>query len=213
MAIEKNWESVMILEDDIVFSGTNELIESKIRQVSKLNWDVILLGVGIHRLMVCDHDFLLRVHSSTCTHGYIVRKHYYNTLLENYNKSLEKMQEQLNQHLSIKGNEHKKLSACWAIDQSWISLQNKDIFYVFYPLLAKQNHKLISDCNDSIDGVNRRIENFNRSREPRVKCKNNICGYFIHSNSEVSITNCCRSCEKTGGKEHGPLCQKDIYKP
>jgi GR25 family glycosyltransferase involved in LPS biosynthesis len=139
LAIENNWDSVLIVEDDLCIQGDIE----NIRKINDIKWDVMMLGYGHRTIQECEYPFLKRVTNACCTHGYIVRKHYYQTLLDNFKEAIPIMETQLEKHLVLHPN--KKLIYCTAIDQHWKLLQKKDIFYAFDPVLGVQNRELKSD--------------------------------------------------------------------
>lgn len=133
LAIQKNWSSVLIVEDDLRLS--EDL--SNLSKIDDIEWDVMMLGYGHYNLKECDFDFLRRVNGATCTHGYIVRNHYYQTLLENFKASVSIMENELMKYITENGTSE-KMHYCTAIDQHWVHLQQKDIFYVFEPCIGFQ---------------------------------------------------------------------------
>jgi hypothetical protein len=145
LAILHQWDSVLIVEDDVAFDGDL----SKIHTVKHIPWDVMMLGYGHHSLRDCEYNFLKRVNRATCTHAYIVRKHYYETLLANFTSAVATMEIELEKHMEQNKHTPKKMHYCSAIDQTWDSLQSKDIFYTFQPVLATQSG-LVSDSNCEI---------------------------------------------------------------
>jgi GR25 family glycosyltransferase involved in LPS biosynthesis len=127
-AIQHNFEHVMILEDDFVW------IDTDFSKCMPIPWDVLLLSKAHHWNKPSEYDFLERACHATTTSGYIIRRHYYSTLLENFKESVEKMKVELKRHEENCIKENKpftKLNYCSAIDQNWSSLQDKDIFYMF----------------------------------------------------------------------------------
>ena len=86
-----------------------------------------------------------RVLNATCTPAYILKKHYFETLLNCFENSVNKIKKQLAKHLE---KHTRKLHYVSAIDQEWGVLQRKDVFYTFSPSIGTQ--RLISDNNISI---------------------------------------------------------------
>jgi GR25 family glycosyltransferase involved in LPS biosynthesis len=154
LAIEQNWDSVLIVEDDLIFKVDSTELRDRLNDLKNISWDVVLLGLGHHILKDSEYDFLKRIVRCTCAHGYIVRKHYYQTLLSNFQNAVEKMKNELVEHLK---ENTIKLNQCSAIDQEWFSLQEKDTFYVFVPELAVQKGELYSDNNCSIEHQQNKI--------------------------------------------------------
>lgn len=149
-AIHCNWDCVLIVEDDLKL--TDHL--PNLYKIQDIPYDVILLGYGHKTLIDCEHPLLKRIYSASCTHGYIIRKNYYSVLLENFRESISIMENQLKKHIEeckIKNIEVTKLiHGVYAIDQSWLKLQKRDIFYVFEPQIGIQCGS-VSDNNCSIE--------------------------------------------------------------
>ena len=107
IAIERNYEQVIILEDDFIF------LQNPNKLNLNINFDIFLLGGTIYKSEK-ENNFN-RVIDASRTEGYIIKKHYYETLKECFNKSVK--------HLLIK-HEHK-----YKLDILWKELQIKDKFY------------------------------------------------------------------------------------
>jgi GR25 family glycosyltransferase involved in LPS biosynthesis len=148
-AIEKNWDSVLIVEDDVAFVDVTNL-----NNIKNIKWGVMMLGYGHHHLQDCEYSFLKKVKSATCAHAYIVKKDYYQTILDNFKEAVKNMTRELEAHLETNTT---KLHYCSAIDQYWSSLQEKDMFYTFDPVIAIQS-ELGSDNNCEEDYQSNRIE-------------------------------------------------------
>ena len=118
IAIERNYEQVIILEDDFIF----------LQNPNNFN----------------------RVIDASRTEGYIIKKHYYETLKECFNKSVK--------HLLIK-HEHK-----YKLDILWKELQIKDKFYF-------NDFGLIGGQREGFSD----IQNINMKR-PNYKVMSKICG-------------------------------------
>ena len=148
-AIANNWKNVLILEDDFVFTRQPSYIHDTITKLMSIKWDVVLLAQGHKQLADSQYSFLKKIIYCTTTSGYIVRQHYYKTLLENFKQSIVKMKKELELHI-IKNSINTpipKLHYCSAIDQHWFSLQRKDTFYLCMPAFGMQNEELYSDIN------------------------------------------------------------------
>jgi GR25 family glycosyltransferase involved in LPS biosynthesis len=107
LAIERNYEEVIILEDDFIFLQNPDKLNLNI------NFDIFLLGGTIYKSEK-ENNFN-RVIDASRTEGYIIKKHYYETLKKCFNESVE--------NLLIK-HEHK-----YKLDILWKQLQIKDNFY------------------------------------------------------------------------------------
>ena len=153
-AIQQNWSSVLIVEDDLTLTGEPTGMCKMLTDVFDLSWDVVLLGLGHHRIEATPYPFLKRVLASSCTHGYLVRRHYYSTLLENFRTAVTKMTAEFQAHTNTCIRDQTpvtKLNYCSAIDQEWSRLQACDTFYVFTPQIGVQEPCLYSDNNCSIE--------------------------------------------------------------
>lgn len=157
LAIENNWGSVLILEDDVEF--VEDL--SNLNKIDKIEWDVMMLGYGHKHLSDCDHEFLKKPTYTTCAHAYIVRNHYYKTLLNNFKDAVKKMTNELEIHTQNCNGKMTKLHYCSAVDQSWFSLQDKDTFYTFEPPIASQSQNMGSDNNCEIYHQNELMSKLN----------------------------------------------------
>ena len=87
LAMERNYETVMIVEDDILFTQ-KEWISGQLNKVFEYDFDVFLLGTNLFDFEKID-DSMIRVLGGGSTIGYIVKKHYYDKLLKNYKEGLE----------------------------------------------------------------------------------------------------------------------------
>ena len=150
LAIENQWNSVLIVEDDLEVVGDLSVLD----KIDKIKWDVMLLGYAHNNNKPSKYNFLVKVNGSTTTIGYIIRKHYYETLLGNFKESLDIMEEELKSHIKKYeelGEEIPKLHYCTAIDQHWFKLQDKDIFYAFKPKIGIPKSIFYSDNNCTIE--------------------------------------------------------------
>jgi GR25 family glycosyltransferase involved in LPS biosynthesis len=152
LAIENNWSSVLILEDDFVFNEHYEG-EHSFNKIQPIEWDVVLLAQVYHCNQDSEYNFLKRARRSTTTSGYIVRRHYYPVLLDNFKSSVAIMEREFQFHSEncIAQNEPvSKLNICSAIDQHWFSLQDRDTFYAFNSSIGHQRNSW-SDNNCSCE--------------------------------------------------------------
>ena len=127
MAKENDWDHVCILEDDIEFLDP-ELFKRQLATFlqNHTNWDVLLLA-GNNMLPYQPIDeTCIKVSNCQTTTGYIVQKHYYDALIENYKKSIE---------LFMKNQDKPHM---YSIDRYWFLLQNKDKWFLIVPLSVIQ---------------------------------------------------------------------------
>jgi GR25 family glycosyltransferase involved in LPS biosynthesis len=117
------WKTICIMEDDITFTNI-EVFKTSLSHVST-NWDVLLLGTNMAPPFEQIDEHHARVFNAQTTTGYIVKEHYYDTLLKNYQESLA-----LFTKFQIK--------SLYAIDIYWKRLQKNDQWYVLTPLTVVQ---------------------------------------------------------------------------
>jgi GR25 family glycosyltransferase involved in LPS biosynthesis len=125
LAKEQNLPFMCIVEDDIEFTDTN-IFHSQLNTFlsSSIVWDVLLLGTNMGPPFDNEKG-CLRVFTAQTTTGYIVKQHYYDTLLHCFKKSVGYLLSDYNVKL-------------FAIDIQWKQLQQKDRWYVLYPLTVIQ---------------------------------------------------------------------------
>ena len=130
-AIENDYETVMIVEDDIIFNDDidkkkfNELIENLEKDFP--NFDICSLTCSVYGKKVSKlNSYLSKAINIKTTTGYIIKKKFYKKLHEKFSKCAEMLK---------KGQPY----SYWAIDERWKELQGEDSeFYLFDPILAKQ---------------------------------------------------------------------------
>ena len=140
MAKENNWNHVMICEDDILFAKDAEMVKDRFNTFLSRHkdWDVIALGLVVKDGLYID-DSAATIKSGWCTTCYIVRKEYYDVLLNNFKISAERLQ--------------KKISSNNGIDCVWQSLQRRDRWMTILPIIVIQNPDKsdIHKSNDFLD--------------------------------------------------------------
>jgi len=127
MAKQNNWEHVLIVEDDILFLNP-ELFKNQLNKFLKNNenFDVALIaGNNMPPYQRID-DSCVKVYRCQTTTGYIVKRHYYDTLINNFREGIQKLIKNPEQHV------------LYAIDKYWFKLQEKDNWYLITPLTVTQ---------------------------------------------------------------------------
>lgn len=126
-AKEQKWDHVMIVEDDIVFTNPTLFINNLNKFLSSsLNWDVVLVGGNNIPPYKVVSDFCIRVTRCQTTTGYIVKSHYYDSLINNIKEGIGNLLHEPEQHIK------------YAIDKYWFKLQQKDLWYLIIPLTVTQ---------------------------------------------------------------------------
>jgi len=122
--LPKNGALGCIMEDDIMFTNI-DVFKTSLSHVLPTKWDVLLLGTNMAPPFEQIDEHHARVFNAQTTTGYIVKQHYYETLLNNFKESLERFSK-----FPIK--------SLYAIDIYWKQLQKRDQWYVLTPLTIIQ---------------------------------------------------------------------------
>ena len=122
------WEHLLIVEDDILFTNP-ELFKTQINKFfeNHPNFDVVLIA-GNNRppYKKMDDETCVKVSRCQTTTGYLVKSHYYDTLIQNFKEGIKKLMREPDNHI------------LYAIDKHWFQLQEKDNWYLIVPLTVIQ---------------------------------------------------------------------------
>jgi glycosyl transferase family 25 len=127
LAKERKLDHILIVEDDITFTEPNVFN----RQMNKClennkEWDVLLLaGNNIPPYKIVDESCIQVSHCQTTT-GYLVRKHYYDILINNIREGINNLIREPNNGFE------------YAIDKHWLILQKEYIWILIIPLTVTQ---------------------------------------------------------------------------
>jgi glycosyl transferase family 25 len=127
IAKQNNWEHVLIVEDDILFLNP-ELFKNQVDKFLKkhADFDVLLIaGNNVPPYQKID-DSCVKVYRCQTTTGYIVKRHYYDTMISNVKEGIQKLMKNPEQHVQ------------YAIDKYWFRLQEKDDWFLITPLTVTQ---------------------------------------------------------------------------
>lgn len=126
-AKENHWDHVLIIEDDILFTNPGLFVNQFNKFLSKhKSFDVTLIaGNNVPPFKQID-DTCVKVTRCQTTTGYLVQKHYYDTLIDNYKKGI----------LHLMKNPDKPI--LYAIDKYWFNLQQIHNWYLITPLTVTQ---------------------------------------------------------------------------
>jgi len=127
IAKKKEWPHVLILEDDISFLNP-ELFVKQINKFlsSHILWDVVLVAGNNMPPYDKIDDSCVKVTRCQTTTGYLVKSHYYDTLIHNFKEGINLLLKDPSQHIN------------YAIDKYWFQLQNRDLWYLIIPLTVVQ---------------------------------------------------------------------------
>jgi glycosyl transferase family 25 len=127
MAKANDWDHVLIVEDDILFTDPALFVN----QFNKFlynhkNFDVVLIaGNNVPPYKIID-ETCVQVMSCQTTTGYLVKKHYYDTLITNYKNGILQLMKDPKNHV------------IYAIDKYWFKLQEIHKWYLIVPLTVTQ---------------------------------------------------------------------------
>ena len=131
MAKEKNLDYVVVVEDDILFTEpdkyNNMLIDFKnYIKLNNMTFDVLLFAASINTGGVKPiTNNIYKASACFTTTGYIVNKHYYDKLIDNFKEAVG---------LLINNGE----TDIGCIDVNWIKLQKIDNWYILFPRTVNQ---------------------------------------------------------------------------
>jgi GR25 family glycosyltransferase involved in LPS biosynthesis len=126
-AKNNNWDHVLIVEDDIQFLNPTIFIENLNQFLSsEIKWDVLLFAGNNVPPYTTYGDFCVKINKCQTTTGYIVLNHYYDTLIKNIKEGITLLIKNPNDHFF------------YAIDKYWLSLQEKDNWFLITPLTVIQ---------------------------------------------------------------------------
>jgi len=127
LALQRDYDQVFICEDDITFLDIDTFKDSlKKFQDSGIQWDVLFISGNNAPPFEQTSDFCARVSNCRTTTGYVAKKHYYKTLIQNMREGLQYL---------MREPENKPM---YAIDMYWNPLQQRDKWYLLIPLTVVQ---------------------------------------------------------------------------
>jgi len=122
-----NWDHVLIVEDDILFTNPNLFVQQFNKFLSNhKDFDVVLIaGNNLPPYKTIDDTCVQVTHCQTTT-GYLVQKHYYDVLIKNYKDGILYLMKEPAKHV------------VYAIDKFWLNLQAIHNWYLIIPLTVTQ---------------------------------------------------------------------------
>jgi glycosyl transferase family 25 len=127
IAKERNYENVLILEDDFTFLVTKEEFEKQLSHFFnlQLSYDVCFLSYSVIHDLELDNGIVNKVLHSQSASGYIVHNKCYDKLIELYEYAIPLL-------------EQTQMHWVYANDQVWKQLQETGEWYYFIKRLGKQ---------------------------------------------------------------------------
>jgi len=139
LAKQRGYEQVFICEDDINFKNP-ELFKANLEKFSdndEIMWDLLIIGGNNVPPYQQVTEYCARVFYCQTTTGYVVKKHYYDTLLENFKESARQLMRDPKNH------------STYALDMYWKRLQKQDFWYMITPPTVTQ-YESYSDIENRV---------------------------------------------------------------
>jgi GR25 family glycosyltransferase involved in LPS biosynthesis len=141
IARERNYENILILEDDFTFLVSHEEFATQLHDFFSLNinYDVCMLAYNIIQFEeIASVDVVNKVIVAQTASGYIVNRHYYDILINLFKKAIP---------LLFTTREHWN----YANDQIWKTLQPQDNWFYFKTRIGKQRPGYSDNCDKYCD--------------------------------------------------------------
>ena len=118
-------KSVVVLEDDFVFTLDKNTIENKINHFLNkyTNFDIIQLTTVHNELKDIEDTHIKKVNSAVTSSGYIILNHFFDTVIKDLKEALQKMEKEMEEFDKKNGKKLKKTETIYALDQHWNTLQ------------------------------------------------------------------------------------------
>lgn len=145
IAKANKWKAVLIAEDDLEWINFDENYKKLEELVSTYTWDVCML-TGFFMKVTPP-----KINVATYTNCYIVKEHYYDTLIQNMKDGLRLKEDTLRKekYSLAKRTLHPLYKHIYNIDVYWIRLQLRDNWIGIIPQMCKQIQSY-SDINKEI---------------------------------------------------------------
>ena len=126
-ARDNKLDHIVIMEDDITFLNPEVFINSLNNFLSSATeFDVLLLAGNNMSSYTKINDYGVKIKKCQTTTGYLVKEHYYNKLIQNYEEGIRYLASNLNK------------TDDFAVDQYWVKLQMVDTWILLTPLTVAQ---------------------------------------------------------------------------
>ena len=127
LAKERGYQSVLILEDDFIFTTNKSDVNHFLTRIGAIEFDVCMISHNIiNSNFVPINENIVQIKEAQTASGYIVKSHYYDKLIFLYETAMPLLKS-TKQHW------------IYANDQIWKSLQKKDYWIGYLPPLGKQS--------------------------------------------------------------------------
>jgi GR25 family glycosyltransferase involved in LPS biosynthesis len=141
-ARDNKLDHIVIMEDDITFLNPEVFINSLNNFLSsEIAFDVLLLAGNNMAPYTKVNDYCVKIQKCQTTTGYLVKQHYYDNLIKNFEEGIHNLTLNLNN------------TNDYAIDQYWTKLQLVDNWFLLTPLTITQR--------PDYSNIEKRITNYN----------------------------------------------------
>lgn len=123
LAKQNDWNWVCIFEDDLQITDV-DLLKSRVSDLINKNFDILLLSGNNFKPFI-NYDKFIKVNRCYTTGAYIIKKHYYDTYIENLRESIELLLKYKNRDL-------------YSLDVYTQKLQQRDNWWLIKPICAIQ---------------------------------------------------------------------------
>jgi GR25 family glycosyltransferase involved in LPS biosynthesis len=150
IAIKRNYEYIMICEDDIEILNPSLFVENINKFLnSQIEWDVVLIAGNNMIPYNFVTDYCIKIYNCLTTTGYIVKNKYFSTLLNNYKEGVLQF---------MKNPENKSFT----IDKYWLKLQMNNNWYMIIPptIVQKEDY---SDIEKKVTNFRNYMLDFNKA--------------------------------------------------
>jgi glycosyl transferase family 25 len=136
LAKERNYEQVLILEDDFYFIVSQSEFENTLTEFfdAKIPYDVCMISYHIQQSEPTEYPFIHKVIEAQTASGYIVHKSFYDTLINLYEDAVPKLRD-TNHHW------------LYANDQVWKQIQPTAKWYALTTRCGRQRDGFSDNSN------------------------------------------------------------------
>jgi glycosyl transferase, family 25 len=150
LAKKNNYDYIFICEDDITFLNPTLFTMQLQMFLSKhKSWDMILVAGNNMVPFEAVDNTCIKVSNCQTTTGYIVKREYYDKLMENYKEGIQKQLKEPN-------------VPDYKIDKHWFKLQKEDNWFLIIPLSVIQREDY-SDIEKKKTNFSNYMLNYNKA--------------------------------------------------